>query len=157
AVQEHLDHRQVLRVVAQLDTPAREGGINGIGITFQRDGRDPGHPPGHRPAERLPDQGRVRLPARAAGTEPVDGRLPGLGVHPPVGDLPGAANQSLSWSGDSIPWWVASARNASRIYRFALSCFPRPCGEYGLLWIRRMPSTAQVRASHAFANGAPLS
>ena len=68
-----------------------------------------------------------------------------------------AANQSLSWSSDSIPWWVASARNASRIYRFALSCFPRPCGEYGLLWIRRMPSTAQVRASHAFANGAPLS
>ena len=68
-----------------------------------------------------------------------------------------AANQSLSWSSDSIPWCVASARNASRIYRLALSCFPRPCGEYGLLWTRRMPSTAHVRASHAFANGAPLS
>src|SRR2546430_3311688 len=95
AVQEHLDHRQVLRVVAQLDTPAREGGINGVGITFQRDGRDPGHPPGHRPAERLPDQGRVRLPARAAGTEPVDGRLPGLGVHPPAGDLPGPRREPV--------------------------------------------------------------
>src|SRR3989440_1560147 len=71
AVQEHIYHRQVLRVVPKLDTPAHEGGINGIGVTFQRDGRDPGHPPGHRPAERLPDQGRVRLPVRAAGTEPV--------------------------------------------------------------------------------------
>ena len=56
-----------------------------------------------------------------------------------------------------MPWCIASARNASRIYRFALSCFPRPCGEYGLLWTRRMPRTAQVRASHALANGAPLS
>jgi len=35
--------------------------------------------------------------------------------------------------------------------------WPVKGGEYGLLWIRRMPSTAQVRASHAFANGAPLS
>src|SRR6266550_7050614 len=44
AVQEHLDHRQVLRVVPQLNTPARKGRINGIGVAFQRDGRDPGHP-----------------------------------------------------------------------------------------------------------------
>src|SRR5258705_4019887 len=49
AVQEHIDHGQVLRVVPQLNTPAHEGGINGIGVAFQRDGRDPGDPPGHRP------------------------------------------------------------------------------------------------------------
>ena len=40
-----------------------------------------------------------------------------------------AANKSLSSSSDSMPRWAASARNASRIYRFSLSCFPRPSGE----------------------------
>src|SRR5437868_12565956 len=51
AVQEHLYHRQVLRLVAELNTPAHQGRIDRIRIPFQRDGPDPGHPPGHRPAE----------------------------------------------------------------------------------------------------------
>src|SRR6516225_10135606 len=75
AVREDLDAGQVLRVVPQLDTPAHQGGIDGVGVAFQRDGRDPGHPPGHRPAERLGDQRRAGLPVRAAGAEPVDGCL----------------------------------------------------------------------------------
>ena len=95
AVQEHVDHRQVLRVIAQLNAPASEGRIDGIGVAVQRDGRNPGHPAGHRPPERLPDQRRVRLPVRPAGLEPVNGRLPGLGMHPPVGDLLGPRREPV--------------------------------------------------------------
>src|SRR3989454_6326728 len=34
AVQEHIDHGQILRVVPQLDPPPREGGIDGVGVAF---------------------------------------------------------------------------------------------------------------------------
>ena len=34
---------------------------------------------------------------------------------------------------------------------------PPPFREYGREWTRRMPSTAQVLASHALLKGAPLS
>ena len=81
------------------------GGIDGVGVAFQRNGRDPGHPPGHRPAERLPDQRRVRPAAcgppawnRSMGACPVSActrRLATCSAH--------AANQSLSWSSDSMP------------------------------------------------------
>src|ERR1700747_573586 len=37
AVREHLDHRQVLRVIAQLNAPGSEGRIDGIGVAVQRD------------------------------------------------------------------------------------------------------------------------
>src|SRR2546421_7288343 len=38
AVQEHIDHRQVLRVIPQLDPPAGWGRVNRGGIAFPRDG-----------------------------------------------------------------------------------------------------------------------
>ena len=42
--------------------------------------------------------------------------------------------------------------------RLSRSCLPRPSGEYGRLWMSRMPSTAQLRSSAALRDrGAPLS
>ena len=45
--------------------------------------------------ERLPDQVRAGLAVRAADGEPLDGGLPGLGVHPPVGDRPGPRGEQV--------------------------------------------------------------
>jgi hypothetical protein len=93
AVQEHVDPGQVFGVVAQLDPPADEGRVDGVGVAFQRTvavritRRVTDHP------KRLPDQGRVRLAVRAPCLEPVDGALAGLGVHPPVGDLLGPGGE----------------------------------------------------------------
>src|SRR5271169_3408783 len=67
AVQEQLDPGQIFRVIPQLDAPADEGGIDGVGVAFQRDGRGAGYPAGHRPAERFPQDGGVCLAVRAAG------------------------------------------------------------------------------------------
>ena len=95
AVQVHVDAGQVLGVVAQLDPPADQGRVHGVGVAFQRDGGGAGHPAGHRPAERLAQPVRIGGAVRAAGLEPVDRRLPGLGVHPPVGDLLGPRGEQV--------------------------------------------------------------
>src|SRR5487761_135589 len=40
AVEEHVDHRQVLRVIPQFNAPAGEGRVDGVGVAVQRHGRD---------------------------------------------------------------------------------------------------------------------
>ena len=95
AVQEHLDAGQVLRVVPQLDPPPGQRGIDGVGVSLQRDGGGAGDPAGDRPAERLPQPVRAGLAGRPGGLEPADRGLPGLGVHPAVGDLPGPRGEQV--------------------------------------------------------------
>src|SRR3974390_1761671 len=75
AVQEHVDHRQVLRVIAQLNAPAGEGRMEGIGVAGRRAVRARGPRAGPPPPDPLPHQRRVPLPVRPAGLEPVNGRL----------------------------------------------------------------------------------
>src|SRR5260370_419833 len=53
AVEEHLDRGQVLGVVAQLDAPPGQRRVDGVGVSFERDGGGAGDLAGHRPAERL--------------------------------------------------------------------------------------------------------
>ena len=53
AVQVDLDAREVLRVIAQLDTAPDEGGVDAIGVALERDRGGAGHPPCHRPPEGL--------------------------------------------------------------------------------------------------------
>ena len=95
AVQEHLDDGQVLWVVPQLDPPAHQRRIDGIGVSLQRDGRGAGNPAGDRPAERLAQPVRAGLAGRPGGLEPADRGLAGLGVHPAVGDLPGPRGEQV--------------------------------------------------------------
>ena len=95
AVQEHLDAGEVLGVVPQLDPPPGQRGVDGVGVAFQRDGGGAGDPAGDRPAERLPQQVRAGLAGRAAGLEPADRGLAGLGVHPAVGDLLGPRGEQV--------------------------------------------------------------
>jgi len=79
-------------------------------------------------------------------------------VDTTVGDLLGPRLEPVVELGEVLDADIlASAMNRSLIIRFNRSCFPLPSGEYGLEWTRRTPSTAQVRARAALANGAPWS
>ena len=70
-------------------------GSDGIGVAFKRDGGGAGDPAGDRPAERLAQQRGIGLPGWPGGLEPADRRLAGLGVCPPVGDLPGPRGEQV--------------------------------------------------------------
>ena len=87
--------RQVLGVVAELDPPSHQRRVDGVGVALQGHGGGAGHPAGHRPAERLGEPGGIGLAGRAAGLEPLDRGLAGLGVHPAVGDLPGPGGEQV--------------------------------------------------------------
>ena len=82
-------------MVAQLDPPSRERRVDGVRVSLQRDGGGAGHPAGHRPAERLGEPGGIGLAGRPAGLEPADRGFAGLGVHPPVGHLPGPRGEQV--------------------------------------------------------------
>src|SRR2546421_488473 len=77
--------------------PGRAPGerLEGVGFPCRGRGRHRGPPRAPRPANRSPDGGRVRLPVRPGRVEPVEGGWPGLGVHPPVGDLPGPRREPV--------------------------------------------------------------
>ena len=95
AVQPDVDAGQVLGVVAQLDPPPRERGIHGIGVALEGNGRGAGDLAGHRPAERLRAAGPGRPGGAARPSRTADRGLPGLGVRPPVGDLPGPRGEQV--------------------------------------------------------------
>ncbi len=126
-------------------------------LAGQRDRGRARHLARDRPAEGLAQQRRLGGVQRSLAGEAGDRRLAGLGVPPGIADLLAqAVKRSLSAPKLAMPWASLSVRKRSRMKRLSRSCLPRPSGAYGRLWIRRMPSTAQLRSSAASAYGAPF-
>src|SRR5579859_5345281 len=107
AVQEHIDAGQVFGVIPQLDPAAGERGIDGVRVALEGDGGGAGDLAGHRPAERLAQQARAGLTVRAAGLEPVDRGLAGLGVLAPVGHVLGPGGEQVIQHLDRVDAMVA--------------------------------------------------
>src|ERR1700694_1087856 len=95
AVEVHVDAGEVLGVIAQLDPPADEGGVDAVGVALERDSGGAGHFAGDRPAERFPQPVGVAPAGRAAPLEAFDRRLFGLGVGAAVGDLFGPSREPV--------------------------------------------------------------
>ena len=102
ALAEHFDHRQVGRVVAQLDAPAYQCRVDRVLVGLQRHGGGLGDPPGAHPQERLPQPVGARGARRVAGLEALGRGLARLGVGTPVGDLFGPRLEAVVELGQAL-------------------------------------------------------
>ena len=86
AITSDLDLGQLERIEDQLDPATGESWIDLVGVAVQPDRAGPRHRPVFAPAERFAQRTLGRDRRRAGGEEPIQWRLPGLGMRTPVID-----------------------------------------------------------------------